>query len=376
MATYRPFDETERVRLLTAYRILDTEPEERFDDLAFLASFICETPVAMINLIDVDRQWTKSAIGTNVRQIKRALSFCDHTIRQTDLLVVEDTTQDVRFSSNPLVVSPDTHVRFYAGSPFFTPEGLPLGTICVLDRKPRRLTPSQLNALRALSRQVRDQLELRKNLVELREALETRDRLTNMAEREQSYTRLILDTSKDGILIEDDEKVIYMNLSYSRLFGYEDPSQVIGKSIDDLAAPEDVERLKAYGRQRQRGEPAPTQYEFKIRRQDGSQLDLEASVSNFDWGDRHHIITFARDISERKRHHEERERLISELKDALANVKTLRGLLPICASCKKIRDDRGYWQLIESYVSTHTDADFTHGICPDCAKRLYPDDVE
>lgn len=180
-------NETARLQALRRYKILDTDPEKSFDDLAILASHICQTPVALISLIDSDRQWFKSKHGVNVSETPREVSFCSVAIQQPDLFVVPDASKDPRFSSNPFVVS-DPKIRFYAGAPFTSSDGYPLGTLCVVDVVPRALTPSQEGALLALSRQVQAQCELRKNLMELRTALDERDRAE--AERDRSIIDL------------------------------------------------------------------------------------------------------------------------------------------------------------------------------------------
>jgi anti-sigma regulatory factor (Ser/Thr protein kinase) len=167
--------EKERLQALRSYKILDTDPEKSFDDLTILASHICETPVALITLIDSDRQWFKSRVGVSVSETPREVSFCATAIQQSDLFVVPDASKDPRFSANPFVVS-DPKIRFYAGAPYTSSDGHRLGTLCVLDMVPRQLTSSQENALLALSRQVQAQFELRKHLLELRAALEERDR--------------------------------------------------------------------------------------------------------------------------------------------------------------------------------------------------------
>jgi anti-sigma regulatory factor (Ser/Thr protein kinase) len=162
-------EEAARLEVLRKYRILDTEPEIAFDDLALLASHICETPMAAISLVDADRQWFKSRIGLPEAQTARSIAFCAHAIEQRSIFVVPDASKDERFRDNPQVTG-DPHIRFYAGAPLLAREGHALGTLCVIDRRPRKLTLAQTEALGALQRQVEAQLELRRRLAELREA--------------------------------------------------------------------------------------------------------------------------------------------------------------------------------------------------------------
>jgi len=174
MATVQD-DETARLAALRRYRILDTEPERAFDDLALLASQICQTPMALITMVDAERQWFKARTGIDVTETPRAVSFCAHAIKQFGLFIVPDARDDARFRDNPFVTG-GPFVRFYAGAPLVTPDGHALGTICVIDSVPRTLTPEQREALDALRRQVQAQLELRKNLNELKAALAARDK--------------------------------------------------------------------------------------------------------------------------------------------------------------------------------------------------------
>jgi GAF domain-containing protein len=172
-----------RVAALQKYEILDSEPEKAFDDLALLASYVCKTPIALISLVDEDRQWFKSKVGLNESETPRDIAFCSVAIQQPDVLVVPDTLQDERFRNNPLVVS-DPRIRFYAGAPLITEEGYALGTLCVVDRTPREFTAEQIEALKALSRLVLAQLEFRRNLVLLKEALTDRTKEEHERERE------------------------------------------------------------------------------------------------------------------------------------------------------------------------------------------------
>lgn len=154
-------NEAERLKALRSYGILDTAVEPSFDDITRIASYVCQTPISLISLVDDGRQWFKSEIGVGVRETAMDSSICAHAILEHSFLEVEDVTQDSRFARNPLVTG-DPHVRFYAGALLRTPDGLPLGTVCVLDDKPRVLTPEQRDVLAALARQVMSQMELRR----------------------------------------------------------------------------------------------------------------------------------------------------------------------------------------------------------------------
>jgi signal transduction histidine kinase len=165
-----PEDESERLRELRNYQILDTLPELAFDEIAQLASRICNTPIALISLIDENRQWFKARVGLGVQETHRDIAFCTHAIRDpAHLFVVEDTLQDSRFWDNPLVTG-DPNIRFYAGHPLATPSGHALGTLCVIGNKPNSLTPEQRETLRLLGNQVVIQLELRRALKRAAEA--------------------------------------------------------------------------------------------------------------------------------------------------------------------------------------------------------------
>jgi two-component system NtrC family sensor kinase len=184
-----PITDQARVAALQKYAILDTEPEQAFDDLTLLASYVCKTPIALISLVDEDRQWFKSRVGLSVSQTAREVAFCSTAIQQSDVLVVPDTLQDERFRNNPLVVS-EPRIRFYAGAPLITEEGYALGTLCVIDQTPREFSADQREALQALSRLVLAQMEFRRNLILLKEALT--DRTREEHEREKDLVKLQL----------------------------------------------------------------------------------------------------------------------------------------------------------------------------------------
>ena len=183
MVVPMPANEMARVAALQKYAILDSEPEQGFDDLALLASYICRSPIALISLVDENRQWFKSRVGLSVSETSREIAFCSRAILQKDVFIVPDTLQDERFRDNPLVVS-EPGIRFYAGAPLITDEGHALGTLCVIDRRPREISPDQTDGLKALSRLVLAQLEFRRNLMLLKEALSDRTKEEHERQKE------------------------------------------------------------------------------------------------------------------------------------------------------------------------------------------------
>ena len=161
-----PKNEEERLAELLSYDVLDTEAEKLFDDLTALASQICETPIALISLVDPNRQWFKSKVGLDAEETSREIAFCSHAILQREVFEVPNATLDPRFHDNPLVTgAPD--IRFYAGAPLITPSGHAIGTLCAIDKKPRQLTDAQKTSLQTLSKSVVAHLELKRKNREL-----------------------------------------------------------------------------------------------------------------------------------------------------------------------------------------------------------------
>jgi len=159
--------ENERLQLLCSYAILDTLPEKDYDNLAKLAAEICGTPISLVTLLDDNRQWFKSNYGLEMSQTPKEFAFCAHAIKDdTKILMVEDARKDIRFKGNPLVED-EPHIVFYAGVPLRGADGLPLGTLCVIDHQPKRLSENQIRALNILSNQVMNLLELRKKKMQL-----------------------------------------------------------------------------------------------------------------------------------------------------------------------------------------------------------------
>lgn len=186
-----PDNESQRLEALRCCNILDTAPEPIYDDVTSLASTLCDTPIALISLVDSDRQWFKAKKGLEASSTPRSMAFCAHAILSDHVLVVPDATADPRFWDNPLVVG-SPGVRSYAGAPIMTAEGLRLGTVCVIDRRSRQFSNDQISSLAALSRQVASHLELRRQLTRQQKAHEeikmVRDRLD-----------LVVQASCDGV---------------------------------------------------------------------------------------------------------------------------------------------------------------------------------
>lgn len=229
--TNRPADEIQRLRVLKEYRIIDTPPEEKFDDLTRLVSQICEVPIALISLVESQRQWFKSRVGVDVQESLRNGAFCAYTILQSDLFIVPDALADARFVDNPFVTHPP-NIRFYAGAPLLTQEGYTLGSLCILDCVPRELTEHQKDTLRILSRQVVAQLELRR--IGLKEHIVRVPSLAQIEEDEKNI-RLLMESTGEGIYGLDLEGYCtFCNPACLRILGYQEPQELYAKNMHAL----------------------------------------------------------------------------------------------------------------------------------------------
>jgi len=220
-----PPRELSRLAALLRYEILDTPDESAFDDFAQQAAYICGTPIALISLVDEQRQWFKSRVGLDVSETPRGISFCTHTIEGQGVFEVEDARLDPRFSDNPLVIE-DPHIRFYAGAPLTSPDGFNLGTVCVIDRQPRHLDEGQRKALARLSRQVMRLFEERLQAHRYAEQAAMQQALLNSA------ASAMLVTTAGGVISG-------VNPTAERLFGYSEAT-LVGQSLTATLFPADA----------------------------------------------------------------------------------------------------------------------------------------
>ncbi|HEY0846966.1 MAG TPA: EAL domain-containing protein [Noviherbaspirillum sp.] len=336
MKTARTGDAMEKARLeiLGRYHILDTAPESQYDDIATLAAKICNTPMALITLVDESRQWFKSRFGLDVQETARDIAFCAHTISHVEPFIVPDASKDPRFADNPLVTG-EPYIRFYAGTPLITGDGYALGSLAVLDRVPRTLTGDQLQALRILGREVVAQFELRKTLSSLQEAIrekeQTEERLRrshaelerNVAERtvdlhranatlqvefeertkEASLSQAIID-SLPGIfyVFDADGRFLRWNRNFESITEYSreemkhlHPLDLFGHSEDKARVEERIETVLRVGK---------ASVEADLTTKSGKRIPYLFTGERIELDGRPHVSGMGVDITERRRSEE------------------------------------------------------------------------
>jgi PAS domain S-box-containing protein len=310
MKDLMPNNETARLEVLGQYNILDTPPEEAFDDFTNLATQICQTPIALITFIEQNRQWVKASVGLSITELPCELSFCAHALEHNEVFIIQDALADPRFASHPLVIS-EPYIRFYAGAPLITPEGYTLGSLCVIDHTPRELTPEQLTALKTLSRQVIAQLELRRTLAALEQATQQRQNLEQELHGRQRELFDVLENGTTGLHCVDANGIIlWANQAELDLLGYSH-QEYIGRPIAEFHAdPPIISDILC----RLTANETLSNYPARLRCKDGSIRHVLIN-SNVAWEDGKfsHTRCFTRDITELKQAEEERDALRSTL---------------------------------------------------------------
>ncbi|MEQ8352546.1 MAG: PAS domain S-box protein [Leptospiraceae bacterium] len=314
--------EKQRLAALYSYEILDTDAEQAFDDLVAMASFICKTPISLVSLVDSGRQWFKARVGIDIQETSRDVSFCSYAIQERGVFEIEDASTDERFYLNPLVQE-DPNIRFYAGAPLLTPEGEAIGTLCVIDRQPGKLSEEQKDLLKRMANQVMNQMELRKRIKEekaIRSALK----------QTLGLQKAIFDSANFSIISTDLDGIIHtFNHGASRMLGYS-VDEIVGKTDPGIFhdSHEIVNRAIELSRQMDRMiNPGfevfvttchetlkPDEREWTYIRKDGSRFPVLLSITPVLQDGR--IIGYlgiARDISETRKLQIEREEMSEEI---------------------------------------------------------------
>ncbi|MEH2444203.1 PAS domain S-box protein [Nostoc sp.] len=296
-----PENEGQRLEVLNQYQILDTPPEEIFDELAQLAANLCETPIALISLVDTEREWFKSKIGVTTSEIPRSISFGSYTILQSKILIIPDALQDERLATNPLVIS-NPNFRFYAGVPLINSSGFALGSLCVIDFAPRNLTVKEEVVLQQLARQTIRYLELHRQKV-----IDDSQRSFNLLFSKNPNPMWVYNQNTLQFLDVNEAAVIHYG--YSR-------EEFLQMRITDIRTPEDVPIFREYLRQKHTSLHFAGQWQH--RRKDGQIIDVEIVTHTISYASYNARLVNIRDITKYKRiertlqESEARFRVISE----------------------------------------------------------------
>lgn len=321
-APQKPGNEAQRLATLRGLQILNTSPEERFDRITGVAQHMFDVPIALVSVVDENRQWFKSCYGLSATETPRDISFCGHAILGTDVFVIEDALQDPRFADNPLVTG-EPRIRFYAGCPLHANNGDALGTLCIIDRKPHRFDPMQRRALHDLGRWAEQEL----NLLDLQTA-------TTRALESEVRLRAIVDNVIDAIITFNAQGLIEsVNSAALRLFGYP-AGEMVGVPFQMLLSAADGERYQVYLREYLASGQARilgSVVEAMGRHQHGETFPIEFAVSDLHLSGRHLFTAIVRDVTERKKLDRMKNEFIStvshELRTPLTSIRGALGLI-------------------------------------------------
>ena len=285
-------NDPDRLAALRRYNVLDTLPEPAYDHVADLVADHFEVPIALVSFIDADRQWFKACKGLDLKETTLDDAFCIHTVQTPDVMVVEDATDDPRFAENPFVAG-EPGLRFYAGVPLITDDDYPVGTLCVMDTKPRQISERKKVQLRKYARLVMDELEFRRE-VEQRRQVETR-------------WRRLVEGHPGPIYITIDGCFQYLNPSAVRFFGVTSQKELLGRSVFEFMEPDVREEMQARKEQLEAGRPtAPVEY--RMQRDDGTWRTVVTQSVPVTHGGQPAAQTVLQDVTDRKRNEEELRR--------------------------------------------------------------------
>ncbi len=297
MSFILPQNETERLAALKSYDILGSAPEAAFDDLARLAANICAAPTALISLTDENRQWFKSRGNLEICEAARDIAFSAYTIRNpAEVLIVEDATKDPRFSNNPSVTG-EPHVRFYAGAPLVSPDGFALGSLCVVDYKPRSISAEQIESLKMLARQVVAQMELRRDIAEREKSRQ------KLAASEQRF-RDFVDNSLGLFCTHDlDGNVLSVNPAGAASLGYAE-NEIVGEHLNKFLVPEAIPYTKKYLKNIKSARQSHG-FMWILTKSGERRIWAHNNVLRVDGDGREYVLGSAQDITDLKRNEEE-----------------------------------------------------------------------
>lgn len=351
-----PDGESDRLTALRLTGLLDSESEEAYDDLARLAAGICDTPIALISLVDEDRQWFKARVGIDATETPRDVSFCAHAICQPgEVMVVPDATADERFRENALVTG-EPGIRFYAGVPLSDHSGQSLGTLCVIDRQPREFTPMQSQALVALSRQFSLLLEMRHTNNQLLAEIDHRKKIEKRLHQKAESFHDLVDNAVDLIQsVAPDGRYIYVNNAWCQALGY-DSQTALTMNAFDILAPECHDECRKHLETVMSGGMVEALTVTFVTRA-GERIKLTGHI-NCRLKNGAPVAT--RGIFRR----------MAAPATALGDPDSP---ICICGWCKQFRDGNGGWVTLEDYLSDTINMSLTHGICENCAEDVLAD---
>ncbi len=277
-----PLPPQESLRLQALYRlqILDTQVESVFDRLTELAAHLYGAEIALISLIDANRQWFKSCIGLRTRETSRDIAFCSHAILHNDVFLIADTLADERFADNPLVTG-DPHIRFYLGAPLLTKDGHPVGTLCIIDRKPREASQVNTRPLRDLAALATHMIENRLLAEQLRASEKANDKT------EETYQALVAEIPQIVFQLDAEARWAFLNPAWSELSGTS-LTETLGRSWFDTVHPDERPRAKYFWDVLSSG-PGRSRDTFHFFHRSGEPLWVEMSVRSI-WSEESGLV--------------------------------------------------------------------------------------